>query len=417
MKAMRYQVSSERALATVARHFHTTGELSEGDAMFAYALGESGGNVWAASLDYLRCGLAVMRVVDQLVGVHFGEFARVPSLLDFASGAGRLTRFLAPKVSPGCLYVSDIQASVVAFQKEQLGVRGFVSCEDPEALEVDRQFGAVMAFSFFSHLPQGRFEAWLERLWSLVEPIGFLVFSTHDVTELAASEPGHRLDDLAQPSFYFAAESDVSWLDVREYGTTWVSESYVTELIERACPGARAVRRYQRALWDLQDLYVVSRQRYLPDALDAEPLGYLEMAESDGAELALGGWAIAPGRPREPLRVALWQGVRCLAEARAEGLRVDVASRYGDAYRFCGWRLSSPVPTSAQLLTVRARPDRGYDTTLFVGPLADLTASEQRLRERVRRAHSGRTRVARAAGQPAVSGAFTGEPPVVSEEL
>jgi SAM-dependent methyltransferase len=98
------------------------------------------------------------------------------SLLDFAAGYGRFTRYFVQLFRE--VVVSDLEPQMLDFAERCFGTPGFLSTTDPEQLAIDRRFDAVFCFSLFTHLPEAPWRAWLRRLADLVEPGGHLLFST-----------------------------------------------------------------------------------------------------------------------------------------------------------------------------------------------------------------------------------------------
>ena len=57
---------------------------------------------------------------------RFGSLERVGKILDFASGYGRVTRFLVRDVPPELVWVADVYADGVRFQEELAAAEKFV---------------------------------------------------------------------------------------------------------------------------------------------------------------------------------------------------------------------------------------------------------------------------------------------------
>lgn len=101
------------------------------------------------------------------------------SVLEFASGYGRVTRHVRnifPKVSWTC---SDVHPRAVEFARDRLGFNAFLSTPRPPEWTVTQKFAVVFALSFFSHIPHSTFGPWLERLLNAVAPNGLFIFTTH----------------------------------------------------------------------------------------------------------------------------------------------------------------------------------------------------------------------------------------------
>src|SRR5262249_41626784 len=190
------------------------------DQMFTFVASDRRSEALARSA-YLTSGAQQLNIVEQLVQWKFGSFDNLPSLLDFAGGYGRLTRFLVHKMSPDRIWVSDIQADAVAFQQAEFGVHGFVSTADPADLVCDRTFDCIFVASLFSHLPEATFTAWLKKLYSLLKPGGLLAFSLHDESRLPKGET------MPERGIWFGEASEIDTLDTKQYGTSIVSETFV----------------------------------------------------------------------------------------------------------------------------------------------------------------------------------------------
>src|SRR5947199_9478226 len=81
--------------------------IHENDQMFRFVVASRGSEAGARS-EYFTSGAELFKIVQQLVDWKFGSFGNVPALLDFASGYGRLTRFLVQKLPAYRIWVSDI---------------------------------------------------------------------------------------------------------------------------------------------------------------------------------------------------------------------------------------------------------------------------------------------------------------------
>jgi len=223
--------------------------IHKNDQMLTFIMSARGSEAVARS-EYFTSGVQQLKILEQLVQWKFGSFDNLPSLLDFAGGYGRLTRFLVHKLPPDRIWVSDIQADAVAFQQAEFGVHGFVSTADPADLVCDQTFDCIFVASLFSHLPATTFTAWLKKLYSLLKPGGLLAFSLNDESRLPRGET------LPDTGIWFGEASEVATLDTKEYGTTMVSQAFVRNAIVEAT-GRPEYRRIQYGLQYQQDLYLV----------------------------------------------------------------------------------------------------------------------------------------------------------------
>ncbi len=189
-----------------AGHFNT--KIHPSDQMHTFVASVLD-NEEAARFHYFRTGAQLMDVLRQLVEWKFGSFANAGTLLDFASGYGRLTRFLLQEMPAGRVWVSDIQAEAVLFQEKEFGVNGFVSATDPANLNCAEKFDCIFVASLFSHLPEATFVPWLRKLYSLLKPGGLLAFSVHDESLLDSSRK------MPPGGIYFHEHNEIAELDTR----------------------------------------------------------------------------------------------------------------------------------------------------------------------------------------------------------
>ena len=332
----------------------------------------------AAFVDYFRTGLAASRAVERLLQWWFGERLREIRLLDFASGYGRITRHLVQHCSPRRLWVSDVFAEAVEFQRRAFGVHGFVSSNAPGELACDETFDCIVASSLFSHLPEESFGPWLRRLFALLRPGGLLLASVHDLSlrtlvGLPPASPPAAADEGG--TILFEPDSEIPELGGQRYGTTWVDEAFVRRTVA-AATGSAACVRLPRALSSFQDYYAigVAAPAGAPPTV-AEPIGALEGAERsrDGGELTLRGWAHdlhGPGLDAVEVRVDGALAARCAAEAP----RADVAARFGERDLRAGWTATVGAPAGGSLggeamISVQAVSASGLAHLIHLGSL------------------------------------------------
>ncbi len=282
---------------------------------------------------YFRTGQSMCSTIEQIARWRFGSFHRVSRLLDFASGYGRLTRFLVRKIPRERITIAEINAEAVDFQVQQFNVEGLPSVSDPAGFVCEKRFDVIFVASLFTHLPQETFGRWLERLWSLLNPRGVLLFSVHgqktfSYTGQAAAE-GH---------FVYDASPHSRCLDPAEYGNTYVSDAFLAESI-----GDRSFIRLKRGLMNFQDLCVA-----VPEvSCDFSTLAYDSGAEgrldilSVGAEgkVDLCGWVASRYVPLVRLEIRVGDALIGTVSSFYE--RRDVEAFHGEgAYLWSGWQFS-----------------------------------------------------------------------------
>lgn len=206
--------------------------------------------------NYFAAGQQMLYPLKEIIKWKFKKFSNISNFLDFASGFGRLTRFLVQELDTTKIWISDIQSEAVAFQKEQFDVNGFVSTIDPTQLHCKEQFDCIFVASLFTHLPEQRFHEWLKQLFQILTPDGILIFTVHDHSNaplLELSESGIHFNPNA---------SEIKTLDSGEYGSAHVTENFVANAIAKATGGIGNYFRFPKGLWH-HDIYLVSKTPYL----------------------------------------------------------------------------------------------------------------------------------------------------------
>lgn len=365
--------------------------IDERDEMLGFLVGGMEGDRDKALFAYFRSGLSIADGLLQVLRWRFPPRLggnTVGKVLDFASGYGRITRFLVREIPPERLWVADVYEGGVRFQEERFGVRGVVSTVRPEDLELGETFDAILVTSLFTHLPEERFLAWLRVLLGRLEPGGVLAFSTHDPS-LLGHDPSLLLPCPAMPEsgLLFQEISESGSLDTGDYGSTWVTEAFVRGAVAQVAPSA-SVHRLERGLCNYQDLYLAvlepgvdfSGLRYA-----GEPRFSLEHCGIIGSDrLEMSGWAA--GRPVEVTGVEAVEVTldgRLLAELPVAHPRPDVAAMLGEPRSLhSGWGgvFALPPGTSrgSSVLVIRIRDGQGGSHPLRAGTVESLLLESAR---------------------------------------
>jgi hypothetical protein len=284
----------------------------------------------------------------QLAEGAFGGFDKLGSVLDFASGWGRLTRYLEQRLQPSQIHVADIYHQAIDWQVSTFGVAGIHSDKDPAGLSYAGKHDIVLAGSMFSHLPAGLFHAWLAKLFSLVSDRGLLAFSVHDEAFLPIGET------MDASGIHFLRFSESGSLDLDIYGMSYVTEAFVAGAIARLGPNL-SWRRFPKGLYENQDLYVVGAPGVDLSGLKlgSSPMGGFETVTTlSTGEVEYAGWAIerTPGAAIDAVAVFV-DGVETLSVA-PNVERPDVQKHFpGSANAPVGWRFRLGAKPGA---TVRA---------------------------------------------------------------
>jgi SAM-dependent methyltransferase len=370
-------ICPEEVLAGTNLDIHTA------DEMLAFLEETFAGDRDSAIAVYFQSGLLIWETFRAILGWHFGSLDRIGRLLDFASGYGRVTRFIVRDLPPERVWVSDIYAEGVRFQEEQLGVHGLVSTASPDDFQTDERFDCILVSSLFSHLPEETFQGWLARLAGLLAPGGLLVFSVHDWSLL------HPEREVTPEGFLFQAISESGSLAKSQYGTCWVTEAFVRRAIERVAPGSSA-HRIPRGFCNFQDLYIlVDRPAvdFSTLAVRALPEGYVDGCKLTPPDrLDLSGWVAdrATGKPVREVQVVVDGEV--LQVCRLFHPRGDVAAllfKNDPRIEPQGWRFAIRLPRgtsrSTGALAIRVIDANGLESILYAATIdAALLASLQR---------------------------------------
>ena len=354
--------------------------IDERDEMLGFLIDGMEGDRDKALFTYFRSGLSIADALLQVLRWRYPD--GIGNVLDFASGYGRITRFLVREIQPESLWVADVYAEGVRFQEEHFGVHGVISTVRPEDLELGETFDAILVTSLFTHLPEERFLAWLRVLFGRLNPGGVLAFSTHDPSLLVPCPP------MPESGLLFQEISESGSLDTSDYGSTWVTEAFVRGAVARVAQSigrGASVHRLERGLCNYQDLYVAvlepgvdfSGLRYT-----GEPELWLERCVIVGqGQLEMRGWAVARTGEVETVEVIL--DGRLLAELPVAHPRPDVAGIFGEPrYLRSGWggAFALPPGTSrgSSVLVIRARDGRGASHLLRAGSVESLLLESAR---------------------------------------
>ncbi|NES96982.1 MAG: class I SAM-dependent methyltransferase [Desertifilum sp. SIO1I2] len=341
------------------------------DEMFSFLLDFYQGNTEKALLAYFKSGQEVMDRVRQIIEWKFGNFEKLESFLDFACGYGRFTRFLVQELSPKRICVSDIYKSAVDFQKQQFGVQGIYSTTNPAKWKCDRTFDCILVASLFSHLPESTFIAWLAKLYHQLSPQGILLFSVHDSAILPTGQ------QMPESGICFVEDSESKSLSTQEYGSTWVTETFVVRAIQQATGESLPYYRIKKGLWQ-QDLYILAKNPNIQFSnlqVKSMPRGYLgKCFINDKYRLQLQGWAVDLS-PNDFIKaVQIWINGQLKQECLPITERPDVAELLGvERVLKAGWVCSCPldlaIPLNQTILLVKIISTSGIERIIHISIL------------------------------------------------
>lgn len=293
-----------------------------------------------ALMTYFKLGKDLSRTIEQIVDWRFKFRRSSIKVLEFACGYGRNVRYLVHLFPRENVFVSDIYEEAVRFNQAQFGVRGMVSTHEPGDLAWDERFDLIVVPSLFSHLPASTFSPWIAALFRLLTDQGILVFSVHG---------DHLLPrELKMPAsgIYFVPESESATLDKREYGTSTVTERYVSEQISLAT-GSDSYGMTRRGFWNHQDFYIISKDKRVDASTfhyDYGIIAYLDnIFPADSGDLGLSGWAKDTHQGNnENLTVRVFLDQREAGSTSTFLSRQDVAHAWGESFTQTGYEVIIP---------------------------------------------------------------------------
>lgn len=207
----------------------------------------------AGLLEYFAGGqhdaAQLLRLMDSL------GHARDASVLEFASGYGRVTRHIG---LPNFM-AADIHEEAVSFLRDRMSVNAVQSAMSPDEFEPGRTFDFIFVMSLFSHLSDDVFGPWLRRLFALLNPGGHLMFTTYgagaaDNPLLTSSMPQEGT------AVFHEQHTDQPDLESSTYATMVVTPGYVRRKIEEYT-GGEIVSFTEKNWWLSQDEWVVAKPR------------------------------------------------------------------------------------------------------------------------------------------------------------
>jgi cyclopropane fatty-acyl-phospholipid synthase-like methyltransferase len=186
---------------------------------------------------------------------------RADSVLDFACGHGRVTRWLVETCGADRITASDINPQAVDFVSKTFKVAGLYSAEEAQSLTHERKYQVIFVASLFSHLSLKHWNEWAAQLASMLQCGGLLVFSTHGMGNYSKHRPDiqRRFAKLAEGFFYNDGNETLGRLAGDYYGTAYVAEEYVRLSFSKSGVGS-VVDYIPHGLLEYQDLYAFRRE-------------------------------------------------------------------------------------------------------------------------------------------------------------
>jgi SAM-dependent methyltransferase len=162
---------------------------------------------------YFTAGRSALKSIRlAMLAADLGEPSRV---LDFASGGGRVLRYLKAAFPEAELAACDVVDAYLRFCSDVFGAREVKSHLDPAQVELDGQYDLIWSGSLLSHTDSDDFAGYLKLWESALAPGGVLVFTVmgrsvtvalrNGMSPLSVSreEADQILQDFASTGFAF----------------------------------------------------------------------------------------------------------------------------------------------------------------------------------------------------------------------
>jgi SAM-dependent methyltransferase len=135
--------------------------------------------------------------------LHIDDFRAV---LDFGCGCGRVIRRFH-SVKGTRFYGTDYNPALVKWCQDNLPFAEFgINKLAPPLSYGDGTFGFVYAFSVFTHLPAELQVAWMNELWRVLEPGGYLQITVHGDEYAKAMLSGEQREQFENGQLVVLAE-------------------------------------------------------------------------------------------------------------------------------------------------------------------------------------------------------------------
>ncbi len=210
-----------------------------------------------AKIGYLKTGELLLSSLETVLEASGFDLMKAESILEFASGYGRITRFLCQVVDTDRVTVSDISKEAVQFSIKEFDVEGFCSTYKAKELVHNKRYDLIFVCSLFSHLAYECWAEWFDKLYSLLSDKGCIVFSVHG--DCLIRDPDSMVFEKPADGFFYRKINETDGrLPTNYYGATFVSFDFVKNIL---CGNGLSEKFdfYQKGLAGYQDVYVVRK--------------------------------------------------------------------------------------------------------------------------------------------------------------
>jgi SAM-dependent methyltransferase len=201
---------------------------------------------------YFSCGASALNCILHSIGMS--QVANIETILDFGSGAGRVTRWIRAAFPQSIIHACDIRESDLMFLKQTFDATTWVSGIDVSALMPRGLYDVIWVGSVFTHLSADVSTRLFDKLLSWLKPNGILIFSVHGRFVLHRANSGDniyglgdRWNDLVE-SYQSTGYGYADYPSQNGYGISVSKSGWWINLIERR-PESKLICMSERA-WD-----------------------------------------------------------------------------------------------------------------------------------------------------------------------
>lgn len=205
-------------------------DIAEGDGMFNPGEGEY----------YLMAGLWANQVIQTVLKQLFVSKSEIGSILDFACGYGRVSRFLKSSFPSARLVLCDLDKKAVDASAKILNCERLYGERNLESLELGKRFDLIWVGSLFTHVSKEYTEVLLRFFERHLASSGVLVFTTHGqyvADRIRSREKTYGLNEMGAESLIGEFEKTgfafQAYPNLADYGISIATPSVISEIIEK----------------------------------------------------------------------------------------------------------------------------------------------------------------------------------------
>lgn len=216
---------------------------------------------------YFFHGKSAMRLVLGTLSLLGRDPTTIGSILDFACGHGRVTRYFRSCFPGASIVASDIDSAGVNFCAATFQAEPHVSVSDEiEAIGFGRQFDLIWVGSLLTHVDIPDWHRFVNLWLRSLKPGGILVF-TYASSYVRYLARGGEFANLDQPALARALrafdDSGFGYLPYApggNFGQTFVTEQWVSNFLGQY-PALRSVLHFERGWGARQNVVAVTRDK------------------------------------------------------------------------------------------------------------------------------------------------------------